>query len=147
MYPSENLQNPSSKARETRNREDEGFEQDGGYSHCKYQDYSFIDLLRKALETFRNESTGTPFDKKQLYSEIVYYEAHREYHQGGIKEFKALEQVGTPDHDLREAKWELFKITMSDITRDSVVGRIKCECMILTVIVVNKSVKKYGNII
>ena len=133
MYPSEISRNSSSKARETRNREDEGFEQDGGYSHCKYEDYSFIDLLRRALETFRVHSTGSPFDKKQLYSEIVYYEAHREYHEGAIKEFKALNQVGTPDHDLREAKWELFKISMSDITRNSVAGRLQCECMSYTV--------------
>ena len=124
------VRNPSSKSRETRNRQDERFEQDGGYSHCKYEDYSFIDILRKAFETFRIESTGSPFDKKQLNSELVYYEAHREYHTGSIKEFKALNQVGTPDHDLQEAKWELFKISMSDITRNSVVGRLQCKCTI-----------------
>ena len=114
--------------------QDERLQQDGGYSHYKYEDYSFIDLLRKAFETFRIEINESPFDKKQLYSELLYYEAHREYHEGAIKEFKALNQIGMPDHDLTEATWELFKISMSDITRNSTAGRLQCEFKKLTFI-------------
>ena len=110
-----------------RNRQDKKLEitsGKGGYSHCKYEDYSFIDFHRRAFE-----STVHPTDKKHFYSELVYYGAHREYHEGSIKEFKALNQVGTPDHELQEAKWELFKITMSDITRSSPAGRFRSECI------------------
>ena len=129
------VRNPSSKARELRNRQDEKLKispRQGGYSHCKYEDYSYIDFHRRAFESFESNRLH-PINKKYFYSELVYYEAHREYHCGSIKEFKALSQVGTPDHELQEAKWELFKITMSDITRNSVSGRLQCECMIFAV--------------
>ena len=53
---------------------------------------------------------------------------------GAIKEFKALNQIGMPDHDLTEATWELFKISMSDITRNSTAGRLQCEFKKLTFI-------------
>lgn len=126
------VQNPTSKARELRNRQDESLElspKAGGYSHCKYEDYSFIDFHRKAFESTKIH----PTDKKYFYSELIYYGAHRDYHGGSIQEFKSLSQIGTPDHELQEPKWELFKITMSDITRSSPAGRFRCECVIFTV--------------
>ena len=116
------------KAREMRNRQQhEG--PDGTYSHYKYEDYSYIDVYKKAFENVER-STMTFFDARNKYSELVYAEAHRDYHIGSIKAFKALNQVGAPDLDLQEAKWDLFKISMSDILRNSCAGWLKCKCII-----------------
>lgn len=68
---------------------------------------------------------------ENYHSELVYAEAHRDYHIGSIKAFKALKQIGAPDFELQEAKWDLFKISMSDILRNSFAGRLKCESLIL----------------
>lgn len=115
------VQNPPRKARELKNRQEDK-EDDEGYSHYKHEDYSYIDLYKKAFEI-----AESPADKKHYYSEIAYFEAHRDYHQGSIKEFKTLKQIGTPDHELNEAKWDLFKISMSDIVRNSFITILNCE--------------------
>ena len=104
---------------------------DGTYSHYKYEDYSYIDVYKKAFENAeRSSMTSLSLDARNYYSELVYAEAHRDYHIGSIKTFKALNQVGAPDLELQEAKWDLFKISMSDILRNSCAGMLKCECMI-----------------
>ena len=46
---------------------------------------------------------------------------------GFITEFKALKQIdATPDYGIKGPEWDLFKITMSDIVRNSVAGRLNC---------------------
>ena len=123
-------QNPQSKADELKNRLDENDEYVDGYlyymriSYKKRNDYSYIDFYKKAFDNAKNLS-----EKKRFYSEIVYEEAHRDYHKGSIKEFKALKQIGVPDHELKEAKCELFKISMSDIVRDGFAGKFNCKCL------------------
>lgn len=118
------FQNPKRKARELKNRQEDK-EDDEGYSHYKHEDYSYIDLYKKAFEI-----AESPSDKKHYYSEIAYFEAHRDYHEGSIKEFKTLKQIGAPDLELQEAKWDLFKISMSDIARNSFITILNCECVI-----------------
>ena len=97
-------------------------EDDEGYSHYKHEDYSYLDLYKKAFEI-----AESPSDKTHYYAEIAYFEVHRGYHEGLIKEFKALKQIGAPDHGLSEAKWDLFKISMSDIVRNSFITILNCE--------------------
>ena len=61
------------------------------------------------------------------FSELIYYQVHRQYHMGFITEFKALKQIdATPDYGIKGPEWDLFKITMSDIVRNSVAGRLNC---------------------
>ena len=116
--------NPSSKGRELKNRleQDDEFGLLGGYSYFGHEDYSYIDFYKKAFENVK-----VPSWKKHYFSELVYYETHRNYHEGSFKEFKALKQIGPPDHELNEAKWDLFKISMSDIVRNSVSGKMQCK--------------------
>ena len=116
-----------------RNRQDDKERQgklDGGYAYFKHEDYSYIDVYKKAFENVER-SSRVSLQAENYYSELVYAEAHRDYHIGSIKAFKTLNQVGAPDLELQEAKWDLFKISMSDILRNSIAGRLKCECMIL----------------
>ena len=118
-----------------RNRQDDKERQgklDGGYAYFKHEDYSYIDVYRKAFENAQcSPLPSLSLHAQNYYSELVYAEAHRDYHIGSIKAFKTLNQVGAPDLELQEAKWDLFKISMSDILRNSIAGRLKCECMIL----------------
>ena len=116
------VNNPSRKSRELIKRQDGDGTVDGGYSHKKYENYSFIDIHKKVFENEKNT-----FKKNVYFFDIVYYEAHRDYHSGSIKRFPALKQIGMPDDELKEAKWDLFKISMSDIVRNSLASRIKCE--------------------
>ena len=104
---------------------------DGGYSYYQYEDYSYIDVYKKAFENAERSMPIMDLEAESYYSELVYAETHRDYHSGSIKAFKTLNQVGAPDLELKEAKWDLFKISMSDILRNSIAGRLKCECMIL----------------
>ena len=117
------VRNPSSKGRELKNRLEENDEYCRfGYSYYGHGDYSYLDFYKKAFENVK-----VPSWKKHYLSEIVYYEAHRDYHEGSFKEFKALKQIGPPDHELNEAKWDLFKISMSDIVRNSFSGIMQCK--------------------
>ena len=81
----------------------------------RHDDYSYMTLLARALE-----NTSDPALKKQYYAELVHSEAHRDYHMGSIKQFKSLIQIDErPDSEIKEAKWDLFKISMSDIAQNS----------------------------
>ena len=105
-----------------KNRLEEDDEYVDGYSYYGHEDYSYMDFYKKAFENAKNRS------QKELYfSELVYHEAHRDYHEGSFKEFKALKQIGPPDHEVKEAKWDLFKISMSDIVRNSFSGIMQCK--------------------
>ena len=81
----------------------------------RHDDYSYMTLLARALE-----NTSDPDLKKKYYAELVHSEAHRDYHMGSIKQFKSLVQIDErPDTEIKEAKWDLFKISMSDIAQNS----------------------------
>ena len=106
-----------------KNRQEDDGKPGDGYSHEKHEDYSYIDVFKEVLETEQDWS------KKRVYfSEIIYYEAHRDYHSGTMKQFQTLKQIDTmPDYEIKEAQWDLYKISMSDIVRSSFAGIIKCE--------------------
>ena len=66
--------------------------------------------------------------KKNYYAELVRSETHRDYHMGSIKQFNTILQVDCrPDYDLKEPKWDLFKISMSDICCRSLAAMFRCK--------------------
>ena len=89
------------------NEQEVNHEYSDGYSYCKFEDDSHVEYHRKAFENAKS-----PAEKKLFYSELVYYETHRDYHGGSIKEFRALSQVDTPDleliHKLRSIEQLIF---------------------------------------
>ena len=90
-----------------RNLQDEFFEETTPSTEW---DYTFIDYQRKAYE---NENSNMLF-KHNLLMTLRKAEARRDYYNGMIKEIKHLEQFDqTPNIELKEPKWEIYKITIN----------------------------------
>ena len=75
---------------------------------CKV-DYSYIKYFQKAYVN------ATDSDRKEYFLRILKSaEAERDYYHGTIRQIKHLIQIDTePNHDLREPRWEIYKITLS----------------------------------
>ena len=92
-------------------------------TNSKHEDYNYIPLLRKAIEHETDISL-----QKDYHAALVHSETHRDFYMGSIKQFKTLSQVDIkPDYELKEAKWDLFKISMSDISRGSLKDLLVCK--------------------
>ena len=73
------------------------------------RDYSFSEYYRKAYEY---DSPG--YRKKSFWNDWQNAEAMRDFYTGSLTEIKHLVQLDqTPDLDLQEPKWELYKISIS----------------------------------
>ena len=70
------------------------------------RDYSYIDLLRKAYE---NETVKDPLDLHQIRDA----EARRDFWTGSIREINHLIQVTMPNIQLKDARCEIYKISVS----------------------------------
>ena len=90
-----------------RNRQDEFSEENTPPSQW---DYSFVEYYRKAYEFAEDDAVK--------YSGWIVWrqaEARRDFYTGMIKEIKSLEQFDSkPNLELREPKWEIYKITITD---------------------------------
>ena len=95
-----------------------------------YTDYKFINLFNEAVHCFMMEKkllTGEPLDRQrtEYVLESMHSKIHRDYYSGSIKQFN-LEQIDLrPNWDLAEAKWDLFKITLSDNGTKSTLSQCK----------------------
>ena len=73
------------------------------------KDFTYIDMYKKSYE---NE-TDPEKKRDQLYT-LRITEAHREFHTGSLKPIKHLIQFDqTPNKDLKEARPEIYKISVS----------------------------------
>ena len=73
-------------------------------------DYTFIEYYRKAYENV----SENPAYKQFLLMRLRKAEARRDYYTGLIKEFKNFTQLDSiPNHSLKEAKWEVYKVTIA----------------------------------
>ena len=73
-------------------------------------DWDYIEYYRKAYE-YQNEDVL----KRNFLTALRKAEAKRDFYTGLIKEIKHLEQFDpTPNIELREAKWEVYKVTISN---------------------------------
>ena len=72
------------------------------------RDWSFIDLVRKAHEIeFRPER------KMVFLHQLQAYEAERNFYTQSLRQIKQLIQVGPPNLDLKDARCEIYKISVS----------------------------------
>ena len=75
--------------------------------------YSFIEYTRKAYQYEHR-----PYKKEEAMICIQYDEAMRDYFTGQITEIRHLVQFDQKPSDIKEAKWDVYKISFSfDITR------------------------------
>ena len=90
-----------------RNLQDEFFEETSPASEW---DYTFIDYYKKAYECASEED---PQMKQNCLVHLRKAEARRDYYNSYIKEILNLEQFGTPNTALQEAKCEIYKVTIT----------------------------------
>ena len=89
------------------NRQGEFFEENTPPSQW---DYSFVEYYRKAYEFENNDAM-----KYSFWISLREAEARRDFYTGMIKEIKRLEQFdSTPNLELKEPKWEIYKITINN---------------------------------
>ena len=93
-----------------RNRQDAFFEERTPPSQW---DYSFVDSYRKVYQSCKDN--GNEELKHAAWINLRHGEARRDYYTGLLKEFKNFEQLDQmPNYDLKEAKCEIYKLTLSD---------------------------------
>ena len=84
------------------------------------KDYSYIDFFRKAYE---NETD--PEQKMVCLSELRDSEARRDFFTGSVRQIHNLIQIGLPNLELKEARCEIYKISVSFRPRGKIMNFIK----------------------
>ena len=72
------------------------------------RNYSYVEYLRKGYESERLQESKY---EKLLF--IRHEEASRDYYTGKITEIRNLVQFDKKPSDLREARWDIYKISLS----------------------------------
>ena len=80
------------------------------------KDYSYIDYFRKAYE---NETR--PDQKMVCLSELRDSEARRDFFTGSVRQIHNLIQIGSPNLELKEARCEIYKISVSFRPRGKII--------------------------
>ena len=96
---------------------------------CSYDDYEFLSLFNDAFHFSVLEfdlKAGFYLDKlrTEYMMEAKHSKIHQDYYKGSIKQFN-LGQIQRPNFGLAEAKWDLFKITLSDNGSKSTLSKCK----------------------
>lgn len=72
------------------------------------RNFEYIEYYRKAYELETH-----PGQKEFFHFEILEQEAFRDYHTETLRQIDNLIQIGKPNFELKEAKEELYKISVS----------------------------------
>ena len=72
------------------------------------RNYNYIEYLRKSYEYERMSS-----EKENILSFLRHHESARDYFTGQITEIHNLVQFDQRPNDLREARWDIYKISLS----------------------------------
>ena len=73
-----------------------------------HKDYSYIDFFRKAYE---NE---TQHARKMIrLHQLRVFEANKDFWTGSLRSLNHLIQIGSPNLELKEARCEIYKISIS----------------------------------
>ena len=72
------------------------------------RDHSYIDYFRKAYEKEDN-----PHHKNRLFNQLRLAESKRDFHTGSLRQINNLIQIGPPNLELKEARCEIYKISIS----------------------------------
>ena len=77
--------------------------------HPARRDYEFIEYLRKSMA-----NQPDPSERNKLLQEIQFHEAERDYFTQPLRHINHLIQFDkNPNAELKEARWELYKISFS----------------------------------
>ena len=80
-------------------------------------DWSFIDFFRRA-----HENEFRPEKKMQYLHQMLAHEAKRDFYTDSLRQIKQLIQIGPPNLELKEARCEIYKISISfDAIRESLI--------------------------
>ena len=99
-----------------------------------YNDYEFLSLFNGAFQSSflefdatKNSKRGFYLDKlrTEYFMEATHSKIHQDYYKGSIKQFNLSQIDRRPNCDLKEAKWDLFKITLSDNGSKSTLSKCK----------------------
>ena len=71
-------------------------------------DYGYIEYYRKAWECLIDHE-----DKSVLHVNILTDEATRDYFTRSLRQINHLIQIGKPNFELNEPRWEMYKISIS----------------------------------
>ena len=71
-------------------------------------DYGYIEYLQKSMENISD-----PAYKEIMSLKIKCEEGRRDYYVESLKQINHLIQIGKPNLELTEPKWELYKISIS----------------------------------
>ena len=71
-------------------------------------DYGYIEYFQKSMENVSDSEV-----KEVLFKKIKSEEARRDYYIESLKQINHLIQIGKPNFELTEPKWELYKISIS----------------------------------
>ena len=72
------------------------------------RNYNYIEYLRKSYEY-----ESFPSEKENKWSFVRHQEAIRDYYTGQITEIHNLVQFDQRPSDLREARWDIYKVSLS----------------------------------
>ena len=75
---------------------------------CAERDYGYIEYFRKSMAAYTD-----PFEKEEMLRKIQNHEAWRDFYTPSLMPIKHMIQIGEPNLELAEPKWELYKISIS----------------------------------
>ena len=78
-------------------------------------DYSYIEYLHKAMA---NATDASKVDKMDLFHLIKIQEGLRDYYGSSLRQINHLIQLDAkPNLELKEPRWEIYKISLSFLTK------------------------------
>ena len=72
------------------------------------RDYGYIEYIRKSIPDDEEDSL-----KKSVLCSIKFHESTRDYFTASLRQVNHLIQIGEPNLELSEPKWELYKVSIS----------------------------------
>ena len=72
------------------------------------RDYGYIEYFRKSMA-----ASADPLLKENILIKILNNEAMRDFYTTSLMPIKHMIQIGKPNLELSEPKWELYKISIS----------------------------------
>ena len=74
-------------------------------------DYGYIEYFRKSITTISYSRRTNGYEESLHF--IKHHESKRDYYTASLRQVNHLIQIGTPNLELMEPKWELYKVSIS----------------------------------
>ena len=72
------------------------------------RDYGYIEYFQKSMPDDEEDSL-----KESVLCSIKFHESRRDYFTASLRQVNHLIQIGEPNLELSEPKWELYKVSIS----------------------------------